>query len=446
MIRRIAFLSDVHGNLTALEAVLRDLDRRGVAERYFLGDVLGKGPAVHEAVRLLRENCTGAVYGNWDRLVLKAFAGGYEKFGAPYYVQRLTEEDRAYITALPETVEMRLGGRTILGYHGRFSIDRVVTPMFNNERGNVENAMYRFGPHDVTVMGDAHHPFILTHQGRFLINTGAVGNPCDRIPQASYLILSDEDGDFSAQLVRVPYDVAGEISRALRTPELPQLTTYIAETATARYMRSYNAPARNAWQDLPLEVYEAHMAHEGVQQAQALNALMARQLADHPCRSVAILGVAGGNGVEHAQALPFETIYGVDINADYLAACRARFALLGDRLVLLQRDLTRDPLPPAQLVIANLLIEYTGVDAFLKRVAQAKPEAVSCVIQHNGAQGFVSASPHAQAFAAIEKLHKDVPVGALTDGMEGIGYALTHLSSHPLPSGKLLLRADFQRT
>ena len=169
-------------------------------------------------------------------------------------------------------------------------------------------------------------------------------------------------------------------------------------------------------------------------------------MADHPCRSVAILGVAGGNGVEHAQALPFETIYGVDINADYLAACRARFALLGDRLVLLQRDLTRDPLPPAQLVIANLLIEYTGVDAFLKRVAQAKPEAVSCVIQHNGAQGFVSASPHAQAFAAIEKLHKDVPVGALTDGMEGIGYALTHLSSHPLPSGKLLLRADFQRT
>ena len=114
--------------------------------------------------------------------------------------------------------------------------------------------------------------------------------------------------------------------------------------------------------------------------------------------------------------------------------------------MLLQRDLTRDPLPPAQLVIADLLIEYTGVDAFLKRVAQAKPEAVSCVIQHNGAQGFVSASPHAQAFAAIEKLHKDVPVGALTDGMEGIGYALTHLSSHPLPSGKLLLRADFQKT
>lgn len=245
MIRRIAFLSDVHGNLTALEAVLRDLDRRGIEEVYFLGDVLGKGPAVHEAVALLRHRCSGAVYGNWDRLVLKAFAGCDGRFGEPYYVQRLTEEDCVWLSALPETLELKLGSRTLLGYHGRFSIDRVVTPMFNNERENVENAMYHFGPHDITVMGDAHHPFILTHQSRFLINTGAVGNPCDSIPQASYLILSDEDGIFNAQLVRVPYDVWGEISRALRTPELPQLPIYIAETATARYMRSYRAPACN---------------------------------------------------------------------------------------------------------------------------------------------------------------------------------------------------------
>lgn len=240
MAKRIAFLSDVHGNLTALEAVLADLNRRTVDEIYFLGDMMGKGPAVHEVVQLLRGVCTGVVYGNWDRMVVRAFAGGYEKFGAPYYVQRLTEEDRAYLSGLPETLALSFCGRTVLAYHGRFSIDMVVTPMFNNERGNIENAMYRFGPHDITIMGDAHHPFMLTHQGRFLLNTGAVGNPCDRIPQASYLLLNDDDGVFSTQHVRVPYDVAREIGRALRTPDLPQLPTYIAETATARYMRSYN--------------------------------------------------------------------------------------------------------------------------------------------------------------------------------------------------------------
>ena len=45
----------------------------------------------------------------------------------------------------------------------------------------------------------------------------------------------------------------------------------------------------------------------------------------------------------------------------------------------------------------------------------------------------------------VEKLHKDVAPGALIDGMEGIGYALTCLSSHALPGGKLLLRADFRK-
>lgn len=70
MSRSAAFLSDVHGNLPALEAVLADIDARGIDEIYFLGDVLGKGPSVHEVLDLLRRRCRGAVYGNWDRLVL----------------------------------------------------------------------------------------------------------------------------------------------------------------------------------------------------------------------------------------------------------------------------------------------------------------------------------------------------------------------------------------
>lgn len=232
-----AFLADVHGNLPALEAVLRDLDRRGVEQIYFLGDVLGKGPSVGEVISLLRGACTGAIYGNWDQLVLTAKDGA--RFGVPYYRQRLTGEDLAFIQALPETLELDFCGRSVLAYHGRHSIDCVVTPMLNNDRANVEKAMYRFGAHDITIMGDAHHPFFFTHQGRFFMNTGAVGNPCDSITQASYLILHDEDGVFSTEHVRVPYDRARAVGLALRTPELPMLDCYINEIATARYGRSY---------------------------------------------------------------------------------------------------------------------------------------------------------------------------------------------------------------
>ena len=260
-----------------------------------IGDVLGKGPSVHEVLDLLRRRCRGAVYGNWDRLVLYSPEG--ERFGAPYYRERLTEAERAYLAALPETLELDFAGKRVLGYHGRFSIDRVVTPMFNNERENVEKAMYRFGPHDVTIMGDAHHPFLLTHQGRFLMNTGAVGNPCDRIPQASYLILHERGGAFSSEHVRVPHDLARAVSLALHAPDLPMLETYIRETITAVYSRSYKpkAPARSPWEDLPLPVYEAYASARGL--GQALSSILAEQMRDLPAKSVCLLGVAGGNGL-----------------------------------------------------------------------------------------------------------------------------------------------------
>ena len=114
MSRHIAFLADVHGNLTALEAVLADLDRRGVTEIYFLGDMMGKGPAVREVIDLIRTRCTGVVYGNWDRMVVKAIPGGYERFGAPYYVQRLTDEDKRYLSTLPETISLDFCGRILV--------------------------------------------------------------------------------------------------------------------------------------------------------------------------------------------------------------------------------------------------------------------------------------------------------------------------------------------
>lgn len=447
MSHSIAFLADIHGNLTALEAVLSDLTRRGITEVYFLGDMLGKGPAVREVIDLIRAKCTGVVYGNWDRMVVKAIPGGYERFGAQYYVKRLTEEDKRYLAALPETIELTFCGRSVLAYHGRFSIDKVVTPMFNNERENVENALYHFGPHDITIMGDAHHPFMLTHHGRFLLNTGAVGNPCDKMPLSSYLILHDDNGVFSTQHVRVPYDIAKEVSRALHAPDLHQLPVYIAETVTARYMRNYNAaPTRSAWETMPLAVYEAHMTHETVAQAQALNALMKQQLNDNPCKSCAILGIAGGNGLEHAESLPIDTIWGIDINADYLAACRTRFARMGHRLKLEQRDLTHDPIPRAELILADLLIEYIGIPRFVECIRQAAPRVVSCVIQYNSCSDFVSASPHTAAFADVARLHKDISPADLIAGMEKLGYRIAHLSSLPLPGTKQLLRLDFARS
>ena len=63
---RIALISDVHGNLTALEAVLDDIDARGITRIFNLGDYVGKGPRGREVIDLCRERCEVNILGNWD--------------------------------------------------------------------------------------------------------------------------------------------------------------------------------------------------------------------------------------------------------------------------------------------------------------------------------------------------------------------------------------------
>jgi hypothetical protein len=78
-----------------------------------------------------------------------------------------------------------------------------------------------------------------------------------------------------------------------------------------------------------------------------------------------ILGIAGGNGLEHVSKDKYQIIYGVDINKEYLEAVSIRYAGLADILQCLQVDLMVEAskLPHSQLLIANLLIEYIGYQA-----------------------------------------------------------------------------------
>ena len=75
----------------------------------------------------------------------------------------------------------------------------------------------------------------------------------------------------------------------------------------------------NPWKDISLSDYENHMALDSVQQLQAMNLMMKGQLNKYDIQSVMILGIAGGNGLEHVDVEKITKVYGVDINAEYLA-------------------------------------------------------------------------------------------------------------------------------
>ena len=84
----------------------------------------------------------------------------------------------------------------------------------------------------------------------------------------------------------------------------------------------------NPWEEIKLDDYEKHMSLDSVRQLQALNYIMKEQLTAYPVDTVMILGVAGGNGLEHISREKYRKVYGVDINEEYLKAVSERYAEL----------------------------------------------------------------------------------------------------------------------
>ena len=204
----------------------------------------------------------------------------------------------------------------------------------------------------------------------------------------------------------------------------------------------------NPWEEINLEDYENHMRLDMVKQLQAMNAIMKEQFAAYPAETAMILGVAGGNGLEHIRTDKYRRVYGVDINSSYLDAVQERYPQLSRVLQCLHLDLVNDAeqLPQAQLVIANLLIEYIGYPAFQRAVLQITPEYVSCVIQINtDKKQWVSESPYLHAFDRLDEVHHQMEETALSAAMQEIGYAEILRSSLSLPNGKALVRIDYRK-
>lgn len=202
----------------------------------------------------------------------------------------------------------------------------------------------------------------------------------------------------------------------------------------------------NPWKDIRLSDYENHMKLDSVMQLQTLNDMMKKQLSEYSAHSAMILGIAGGNGLEHIDTEKYSAVYGIDINTEYLQEVEKRYENLNGILKCLCADLTADvsELPSADLVIANLLIEYIGYECFQRVIGQVNPKYVSCGIQINTDKEFVSDSPYLHAFDGLNSVHHQMETDELTRSMADIGYKTVLKTEYPLPNGKKLVQADFE--
>jgi predicted phosphodiesterase len=241
---KIAIISDIHGNVPALEAVLSDIRARGVETIYCLGDLAGKGPNSIEAVDMIRSSCAVVIMGNWDYMIAEGTYGGLPESlqrHMEWHKDALGRERLQYLKALPIYSEFYFSGRLIRLCHASPGdlFFRVFTSTPNDQRLRLFqptklSAQYA----DVVGYGDIHKAYVDSIDDRIVFNVGSVGNPLD-ITQASYAIMEGDYGSlslspFSIALVKTPYDIDRAVRQAKET-DSPDLQDYIDELKTAVY-------------------------------------------------------------------------------------------------------------------------------------------------------------------------------------------------------------------
>lgn len=243
---KIAIISDIHGNLPALQAVLQDIAVRDVAKILCLGDVIGKGPSSAEALDICRDCCETIVAGNWDKYLANT---DNDEPSVAYYKEQLGPARLEYLRSLPEFIEFYLSGKVVRLFHAH-PLDVFTRVYFKSE---LEEKIGMFvqpqlagdaaiaGPSDIVGYGDIHWAYKQYVGGKLLFNVGSVGNPLD-IPSASYAILEGEYGNrepapFAIQFYRVPYDIELAV-RLTERGKPPQKDALIYELRTAIYSRT----------------------------------------------------------------------------------------------------------------------------------------------------------------------------------------------------------------
>jgi predicted phosphodiesterase len=226
---RLAVISDIHGNVLALETVLADIKTRGADAIVNLGDCVTSPLWPRETYDLLASVALISVRGNHDRSLAECRLDDLPAAGK-FARAALTARERAMLGGLPAKVEVEPG---ILAFHGTPEDDSAcLLEEIYNERlipAAREVVLARLGSHasaDVILCGHSHNQQVRQVPGRCLVlNPGSVGCPAFadhpaaakfeyRSPHAYYAILTRRNGRWGAELLALEYDWSSAARRA----------------------------------------------------------------------------------------------------------------------------------------------------------------------------------------------------------------------------------------
>lgn len=234
-----AIVSDIHGNLEALQAVLDDIRRQDISRIFCLGDVVGYGPNPRECVDLIM-SCETCVLGNHDDASIfspEGFSSGAER--AIFWTRSELESApgdpavnaRRWQFLMSRPLIARDGPCMFVHGSPRNPLNEYVFP---EDVYNLKKLERLFSLVDhYCFQGHSHVPGVFTTNGRFshpadiggrcylgkdklMINVGSVGQPRDGDPRACYVVLDDDSVEFR----RVEYPVEATVAKIYAIPQL----------------------------------------------------------------------------------------------------------------------------------------------------------------------------------------------------------------------------------
>ena len=261
---KIAIISDIHGNITALNTVLEDIKERNIKRIFCLGDLVIKCPNSDLVVDRIKETCELVIKGNCDDIVVNNCTIPTQFWTR----EKLGQKRLEYLDSLPTSFEFYMSGYLIRLFHASpFNLDNIYNPMYKNVGRYrdyeivdpdlmFENTAFigktpKDKVPDVIGYGHIHTPNLFRHKNKTLFNPGTVGIPMelsntDKQDEtikfstlSSYMILEGDYGSvnlnsLSFTLIRLPYDIEKEID-SLYKSDMPDKDAIINKLKTATY-------------------------------------------------------------------------------------------------------------------------------------------------------------------------------------------------------------------
>lgn len=223
---RLAIISDIHGNLAALEAVIEEIEKQKVDKIICLGDVVGYGPEPVECLQVVREKASVVLMGNHDYACIYRpemfFFNHFARHAIEWTLKILDEKSLEFINQFP----FRHSEADLLFVHAN-----PYRPEGWDYVLSIDDAIYYLSKFEekICFIGHSHLPqiyvaddnskfslleqreLIFDKNSRYIINVGSVGQPRDGNPAASFGIVDLEKGIY--ENVRVAYDIEKEIKQ-----------------------------------------------------------------------------------------------------------------------------------------------------------------------------------------------------------------------------------------